>query len=286
MLLIQGETVNGALSALWHSNFTAYGVGQILRKCAPFRILLTLIGETGASMPLMFTLLFGGLVLAAGGAIDVANIMRVRSNIQNMADSAALAGASQYRLANSDPNVVQQVALSFANSALSSASIDGEPTVTVNDADRSVRVSISAKAPLHFIRLGTDAAYSVNSNAVARAGSSSVICLLALGDQSANLGIDNGRVTAPKCNAHSNSRATDGLVASGLSTASAKVICTSGGFSGSPTAFDPAPTTDCPEAADPWRRVLRLRKRSAISLTTRSRSVFRHSSRASIAGAS
>lgn len=202
-------------------------------------------------MPLMFALLFGGLVLAAGGAIDVANIMRVRSNIQNMADSAALAGASQYRLANSDPNVVEQVALSFANSALSSASINGKPTVTVNDTDRSVRVNIIAKAPLHFIRLGSNGAYSVNSNAVARAGSSSVICLLALGDQSANIGVDNGRVTASKCNTHSNSKATDGLVVNGLSTMSAKVICTSGGYTGAQNAFDPVPTTDCPEAADP-----------------------------------
>lgn len=45
-------------------------------------------------MPMMFAVLFGGLMLAAGGALDIANVMKVRSNVQNMADSAALAGAS------------------------------------------------------------------------------------------------------------------------------------------------------------------------------------------------
>jgi hypothetical protein len=202
-------------------------------------------------MPLMFALLFSGLMLAVGGTIDVANIMRVRSNIQNMADSAALAGASQYRLGNSDTNVVRQVALSFADSALSSAGIDGEPTVTMNEADRSVTVAIAAKVPLRFIRLGGNAGYSVSSNATARAGSSSVICLLALGDGSTNLGVENGKVTANKCNTHSNSKASDGLVVSGMATVSSKVICTGGGYVGAQNAFDPAPTTDCPEVADP-----------------------------------
>ncbi|MCD2174341.1 TadE/TadG family type IV pilus assembly protein [Rhizobium sp. C4] len=202
-------------------------------------------------MPIMFAMLFGGLMLAAGGTIDIATIMRVRSNIQNVSDSAALAGASQYRLGNSDTNVVRQVALSFANSALSSAGIDGEPTVTVNDADRSVKVAIAAKVRLHFIRLGGSAGYSVNSNATARAGSSSVICLLALGDGSTNLGVDNGRVTASKCNTHSNSKSSDGLILNGLSTMSAKVNCTGGGYVGSDAAFDPKPATDCPAAADP-----------------------------------
>lgn len=202
-------------------------------------------------MPIMFALLFGGLMLAAGGTVDIANIMRVRSNIQNVADSAALAGASQYRLGNSDNNVVRQVALSFASSALSSAGIEGEPTVTVNDADRSVKVAVVAKVRLHFIRFGGSAGYGVSSNAIARAGSSSVICLLALGGGSANLGVDNGKVTASKCNTHSNSKASDGLVVNGLSSMSAKVICTGGGYVGVPNAFNPTPATDCPEAADP-----------------------------------
>jgi Flp pilus assembly protein TadG len=216
-----------------------------------FHLFLTLVRERRASMPIMFALLFGGLMLAAGGTIDVANMMRVRSNVQNIADSAALAGASQYRLGNSDTNVVRQVAVSFAEAALSSANIEGEPTVTVNEADRSVKVAVAARVRLHFIRLGANAAYGVNSNAIARAGSSSVICLLALGDGSTNLGVDNGKVTASKCNTHSNSKASDGLVVNGLSSISAKVICTGGGYVGAQNAFDPAPTTDCPEAADP-----------------------------------
>lgn len=202
-------------------------------------------------MPLMFVLLFGGLMLAAGGAIDVANIMRVRSNVQNIADSAALAGAAQFRLGNSDTNVVRQVALSFADSALSSANIDGTPTVTVNEAERSVKVAVAARVHMQFVRLAANSAYGVNSNAIARAGSSSVICLLALGDGSTNLGVGNGKVTASNCNTHSNSKASDGLVVEGLGTISAKVICTGGGYVGAQNAFDPAPATDCPEVSDP-----------------------------------
>lgn len=202
-------------------------------------------------MPIMVALLFGGLMLAAGGVLDIANIMRVRSNVQDMADSAALAGASQYRLSNSDSNVVRQVALAFADAALSSAGVEGEPTVTVKESDRSVTVSIAARVRLRFLRLGEDASVGIGSKAVARAGSSSVICLLALGDGSVNLGVDNGKVTAPRCNTHSNSKASDGLVANGLATISSKVICTGGGYVGAPNAFSPTPATDCPEAADP-----------------------------------
>lgn len=216
-----------------------------------FELFGSLLRGRQASMPLMFALLFGGLMLAAGGALDIANVMKVRSNVQNMADSAALAGASQYRLGNSDTNVVKQVALAFARSALESAGIQGEPTATVNEQDRSVTVAISAKVVLRFIRLGGTVGYGINSKAVARAGSSSVICLLALGDGSVNLGVSNGKVTANKCNTHSNSKASDGLVAEGLGTISSKVICTSGGYVGAKNAFDPAPATDCPVAADP-----------------------------------
>lgn len=202
-------------------------------------------------MPLMFCLLFGGLMLATGGTLDIANIMRVRSNMQNVADSAALAGASQYRLSNSDTNVVKQVALAFADSALKTADIDGHPTVTVNESDRSVAVRIEARVKFRFIRISGNEGIDLNSRAVARAGSTSVICLLALGDGSTNLGVDNGRVTAPKCNTHSNSKASDGLVVAGLATISSKVICTGGGYVGSESAFSPKPATDCPEAADP-----------------------------------
>ncbi len=147
--------------------------------------------------------------------------------------------------------MVKQVALAFARSALESAGLQGEPTATVNEQDRSVTVAISAKVVLRFIRLGGTVGYGINSKAVARAGSSSVICLLALGDGSVNLGVSNGKVTANKCNTHSNSKASDGLVAEGLGTISSKVICTSGGYVGAKNAFDPAPATDCPVAADP-----------------------------------
>ncbi len=222
-----------------------------LKRMSLTKVLRDFCLDRRASMPLIFVLLFGCLMLATGGALDIANIMRVRSNIQNMADSAALAGASQYRLGNSDTNVVKQVALAFADSALSTAKVNGEPQVTVNEQERSVTVTIAARVHLRFMRLGGDSGVGVNSRAVARAGSSSVICLLALGNGSANLGVDDGRVTAPNCNTHSNSKASDGLETAGFGTMSAKVICTSGGFVGSPSAFSPMPTTDCPVAADP-----------------------------------
>lgn len=202
-------------------------------------------------MPLMFVLLFGCLMLAAGGTLDIANILRVRSHIQEMADSAALAGAREYRLSNVDSNVVKQVALSFADGALSSANVKGKPQATVNDQERSVTVTISATVQLRFMKIGSDSGYPVSSKAIARAGSSNVVCVLALGDGSANLGIDNGKLLANNCNSHSDSMARDGLVVNGASKLTSKVICTSGGYVGSPSAFSPDPTIDCPLVPDP-----------------------------------
>lgn len=202
-------------------------------------------------MPLMFVLFFGGLMLAAGGAIDIASSMRIRSHIQSIADSAALTGATQYRLSRSDSNEIKQVALSAAQAAFDDAKLDASAEVTVDDTIRAVTVVVTAKSPLRFLNIASNGGYTVNAKATARAGSSSVLCLLALGDDQHILQVQNGRVTAPDCSVNSNSRSAQGIVANVKAFIAAKVICSSGGYQGGTSNFNPMPSIDCPVVADP-----------------------------------
>jgi Flp pilus assembly protein TadG len=102
---------------------------------------------------LMFCFLSVGLVLLAGGAVDLSRAVMLRSALQNAADAAALAGATNFSSAAAF-SARQAVATDYMNASLARLPDRGDVTFTVS--------------PFATDSNGTTTAYNVKIAAIAR----------------------------------------------------------------------------------------------------------------------
>lgn len=197
------------------------------------------------------------VVLAlAGAAIDFSRYHAGRAKLQEFADTLALRGAKELSLVSmSDRSIVG--AVNAAADAISQSLGLGEPqlTVSVNRDAASVTVSLSQPAP-RMLLLASFSPYDartlrVSAEAVVRGGQN--VCVVALkSDGDAINASDAANLSAHSCALLSNSVARSSIVVKDKALLEASLICSSGGFEGSPGGFSPrAPLTDCPPYEDP-----------------------------------
>ena len=132
-----------------------------------------LTNRRGATLPLVALMLVALLSIVAL-VVDLGMLFAARGDAQRAADAAALAGASTYMDALSDPDTAEARALDWASrNQLLARGIGGdEVEVDVVDAQRTVHVRIERNFPLFFARIfGFDAA-PVSAFASARVTSS------------------------------------------------------------------------------------------------------------------
>ena len=110
-------------------------------------------GDRGGNILLMFCFLSVGLVLLAGGAVDLSRAVMLRSALQDAADAAALAGATNFSSASAF-SARQAVATDYMNASLARLPDRGDITFTVS--------------PFATDSNGTTTAYNVKIAAVAR----------------------------------------------------------------------------------------------------------------------
>src|SRR5205823_3951758 len=85
----------------------------------------------GGNILLMFCFLSVGLVLLAGGAVDLSRAVMLRSALQDAADAAALAGATNFSSASAF-SARQAVATDYMNASLARLPDHGDVTFTVS----------------------------------------------------------------------------------------------------------------------------------------------------------
>jgi len=208
--------------------------------------------DAGGGLAMPFAAGLTAMALTTGAAVDFAAVAYTRSDLQQVADSAALAGAAEFRLAGASGEVVAEVARSHAESLLRAEGGTARVAPDVDPVTRSVTVRISDDVETTFMMLAGIEGVPVEVSATARAAGSNAVCLLALSpDGSSSLLVDLAKVTAPGCSTQTNSHARDALAATRGSAIQSKVICSGGGAVGPNEAFDPAVTLDCAPAADP-----------------------------------
>ena len=110
-------------------------------------------GDRRGNILLMFCFLSVGLVLLAGGAVDLSRAVMLRSALQDAADAAALAGATNFSSASAF-SARQAVATDYMNASLARLPDHGDITFTVS--------------PFATDSNGTTTAYNVKIAAVAR----------------------------------------------------------------------------------------------------------------------
>lgn len=198
-----------------------------------------------------------GLITASGAALDYAHLSQIKTQLQAAADSAALAGAKEFRLGNANVDTVAQVAGNYAKEALiasdaKAANSSIAPSVDVGA--RTVTVRIDVVQPTYVMQLlGTDF-MKVQVSATAKVTGGAPLCVIGL-DKMAPITImmdKSARLEASNCTVYSNSLNPYGLVSRQNAVLRAAHICSAGGKEAAVLgSFIPTPQLDCPVLADP-----------------------------------
>ena len=219
------------------------------------RRLKSLPRDTRGGVAVLFSLAVLPLIIAAGVALDYANLSRADARLANGADSAALAGAKAMVLAFELPEAERRVAAeSVAQKTVASLAPTALAAISASVAESSVAVTLTEDEPLLLLRFIGEATKPVGAQSVAIFTPNEPIpCLLALSPSApSGISVDgSATVTGPKCMAWSNSTSPSSLSFTGASDTSAQRICAVGGKTGS-ASVSPSPETSCDPFADPY----------------------------------
>lgn len=237
--------------------------------------------SAGGNMTLIGTLAAIPVIGAAGVAIDYARVSRVHDKMQMVVDGAALAAVSAKNLSgtNAQKSAARiTIATNYLNNGfkeLSDARLLGAPSVSASGT--SVAITARAEVKGSFTNVldaisssseignggGGDKAgqpvsrkygITVSANATAKSGAQSLCMLVLNPTDSQSLQIQGtADLYAPNCAVQVNSTNNAGLYENGNATLTAKLICVTGGYSGS--GYYPylpkTGTTDCKAMDDP-----------------------------------
>jgi hypothetical protein len=200
-------------------------------------------------LPLAVSLM--ALVGVGGPAIDYGMSIQKKSDLQTLADGAALAGASGYALAKSTEAQIVATATAFAKQK---ETVDGQVAVDVKTSNaETVEVSLARETTPFFGKIFGQSDFTLTASAAAKVVDASKICVLALDtSKSGALSLTGDAVLqANNCGAYSNSISFTGLSSYKNSALNASLICSAGGVGGGTSNFNPAPVQDCPATPDP-----------------------------------
>lgn len=212
-----------------------------------------LCSDNSGALIVIFAIVLPILLLAAAVAIDYAYVFLRRSELQHAADTAALAGAKEFMLANADKDAIAALARGSVIENLEHA--EGvEVTTTASSADRSV--SVVATQGHQYLIMGALAGLEssgIEARATAKVAGEVPVCMLLLHpSDTAALALNNrSQITGPRCAIHANSDNSKAILASNGARLLSELTCSGGGYRGDESNFDPIPQTDCPPLDDP-----------------------------------
>lgn len=211
--------------------------------------------ETGSVMA-SFALAVGGMIVAAGVAIDYANASSQRSKLQAVADAAVIAAVREFRLGNASEGNVRQAVIAHARASLGGGMNDLSVTPVADSKARSVTAKLTAHVPTYLLHYVGRQFTAVSVQASAKLSGGVPVCVLGLDlDANGTIELDkDAELSAPGCAVYSNSKKPDGIKVKDQGLLSAHFICSAGGKIGSKDgSFAPTPKTDCPVLSDPLR---------------------------------
>ncbi|WP_244936310.1 TadE/TadG family type IV pilus assembly protein [Methylobacterium currus] len=224
-------------------------------------------------MVLIFALVAPLLLGMVGLGIDYASWVLQRTMLQQVADAAALAVASDLQVSGASPHRMQSLAQSYVDSAVKVERGDGRVAVATVAVIRErpggpfvparwmhgevpptgVRVTLTQHKRAIMSRLVTPHLTDIAVSATAEAVNSSKLCVLGLasgGIQAIQLR-NSARIEADDCVVYSLSPSAVGLSGSDRSVVTATRTCAVGGYQGGHANFRPLPVTGCPTLKDP-----------------------------------
>ncbi len=207
------------------------------------------------NIALAFALLAPVLIGAAGAAIDFARYSSIRSELQEIADSAALAGAREYLTNRNAADIAEKRAEYSANSLLQRAGgLDGASAFAEAD-DQQASVSVKAEfsyRPTLLVAL-YQSPLQIEVNSLAQVSGGANVCVLGLEETAGDTVYieDNARLTGVDCSVYSNSTDPKGLLVKSSGFLDTAFNCSAGGYGENDRHFSSPPLPDCPKRDDP-----------------------------------
>lgn len=206
-------------------------------------------------MAMMTGLLAPMLIGLAGAAIDVNSFIAHKTDLQGIADAAALGAAKEAALNGWSTSA----AISIVNGYLEAHKRSGaEGTVAakveVNVAKKQVTVTLEQDHHPYFVVGYFVGSPQIKVSSAAQTNNSSNICVIGLdrADQGTVSLDTNAVISAPKCSVYSNSASASGLISNGNANLISQLACSAGGYGGMLKNFNnQQPLTDCPDVIDP-----------------------------------
>ena len=160
------------------------------------------------------------VALLVAGAIDLTSVASAKSRLQDIADSAALAGANDLALVDQDAAVERASAYvtAFLRDWPDAPTVKQDIRIVKDRDQRIIEVGLSANRGSFFGNILPPGGWNFDAKAEAVAVGMTPLCVLitgGTGDKALNVK-DSGRITAPACMVHSNK---DILVEGGSITA-------------------------------------------------------------------
>ena len=206
---------------------------------------------------LLVALAFPVLMLMSTVALEYGSLSKRRGALQSAADSGSIAGANQFKLANTDDASAIQVAISTAKAQAVAQATDGggstQAVAEVVGKHSGVRVVVTETVPVTFSKFLGVPEVVLTAESTAKLSGTTRLCLLAL-DPKAKKAFSaekNARIAAPDCSIYSNSKSPEGISAGDGAVATALTMCSAGGYKGTSMNFMPPPATECPPLRDP-----------------------------------
>lgn len=215
--------------------------------------LLSFRQHASGSVATMTALSLPVLVGASFVAIEISQAVSQRTQMQEMADGAAVAAARELRLGNATPEIVIGVAKNFIDGASAGRGLSVNFESAVSPDKKSITVNLNAGSTTGFAAALGLLPPALAVTAVAKVMGGAPVCGVILnGTDNDSLYLEKqARMEAPQCSLYSNSKHATGVEAKDSATIKAAFICTAGGYKGGTGSFTPSPETDCPAFPDP-----------------------------------
>ena len=208
------------------------------------------VRDRSANTAIMFGLAVPVVMGVVAVAVDYSRAAAGRAKLQAVADAAAIYSAREFQMAQSKPERIAAVAVSYARGEVP----DAQASVNVDPSALTVRVTLEQDYELTVGKAVFGGNVHVRVNATAKMTSGLPLCLVGL-EEKARAAITlqaNARLTAPGCLVYSNSRSPQGLISKDNAVMQAGYICSAGGkVKTNNTNYSPEPMTDCPVIPDP-----------------------------------
>jgi len=187
-------------------------------------------------------------------AIDYTAVAKAKAQLQDAADTAAIAAARELHFIRNSRGDVETTLRSVAT-GYAQQNMQGEDVVatsaTVDDNQVTISLDLTMTPP---IRLVSDREMTLTAEATAEIYGAQNICIIANDLEEGVAGIElhgQSEIQAGTCGIYSNSGASRSILTMGGTYIDADFICATGGHEGSESSVSTAVTEDCPQIQDP-----------------------------------